>query len=234
MNDMLKRLADSSLRERHFISEASHELRNPIATIRNLAEVAEAHPGSTDDRELARTVLSEESRLESLVDDLLVLARADEHTLALARQPIDLDDLVFDEAARLRTTSTFLVDTSNVSPVKIRGDAGSLRRALRNLGDNAVRHARDRISFELSSDDATATLVVLDDGDGVPEEDRVRIFERFTRLEADRDRDSGGSGLGLSIVREIMKAHEGQVTVAGGPGGARFELHLPIATAATS
>jgi signal transduction histidine kinase len=232
MNEMLGRLADSSLRERHFISDASHELRSPITTIRNLAEVAEQHPESTDVRELARTVLTEEKRLEKLVDDLLVLARADEHTLALARQPIDLDDLVFDEAARLRNTSVLLVDTSNVSPARIRGDAGSLRRALGNLADNAVRHARSRITFELSSDGNTATVVVLDDGDGVPEQERGRIFERFTRLGTARDRDSGGSGLGLSIVTEIMKAHEGQVSVSGAPGaGARFELRLPIAEA---
>jgi signal transduction histidine kinase len=164
------------------------------------------------------------------VDDLLVLARADENTLATIRQTIDLDDLVFEEAARLRATSELRIDTTRVSPAKVEGDSSSLRRALRNVADNASRHARTRVVFEVSSEGGVAKISVLDDGPGVPKGDRLRIFERFTRLGDARDRDSGGSGLGLSIASEIMTAHDGCVTVGDGPGtGARFEMHLPAA-----
>jgi signal transduction histidine kinase len=228
MNEMLNRLSDASARQRHFISDASHELRSPLASIRHHAEVASLHPEATSLHELVQTVLEEEKRLEDLVDGLLVLARADEHSLAPARAPIDLDDLVFEEAARVRTNSTLTVDTSKVSAARILGDGSSLRRALRNVADNAMRHARSRISFEVSSSQGMASVVVLDDGDGIAAEDRGRIFERFTRLEDARDRDSGGSGLGLSIVAEIVTAHAGTVAVADGDGtGARFELRLP-------
>lgn len=230
MNEMLERLADSSVRQRRFISDASHELRSPLATIRHHAEVAVEHPEVTDLPELSSTVLTEEERLETLVDDLLVLARADEHTLAHARQPIDLDDLVLEEAARLRATSNLRIDTTKITAAKIEGDTDSLRRALRNVADNAMRHARTRIAFEVSSEGGIAKVVVLDDGAGIPKEDRMRIFERFTRLGEARDRDSGGSGLGLSIVSEIMTAHDGSVTVGDGPG-ARFELRLPAVAA---
>jgi signal transduction histidine kinase len=178
---------------------------------------------------LTAAVLVEEKRLESLVDDLIVLARADENTLVRARQPIDLDDLVFEEAARLRATSKLHIDTSKVAAARVHGDAGSLRRALRNVADNAIRHARSRVGFEVSSDGHTATVVVTDDGTGVAENDRARIFERFIRLDTARDRDSGGSGLGLAIVAEIAHAHEGSVAVRDAPGaGARFELKLPV------
>jgi signal transduction histidine kinase len=229
MNEMLARLAESSERHRQFISDASHELRSPIATIRSLAEVAAQHPDSTSLQGLTAAVLVEEKRLESLVDDLIVLARADENTLVRARQPIDLDDLVFEEAARLRATSKLHIDTSKVAAARVHGDAGSLRRALRNVADNAIRHARSRVGFEVSSDGHTATVVVTDDGTGVAENDRARIFERFIRLDTARDRDSGGSGLGLAIVAEIAHAHEGSVAVRDAPGaGARFELKLPV------
>lgn len=234
MNEMLGRLADASERHRHFISDASHELRSPVATIRSLAEVASEHPDSMSVKGLATTVLAEERRLESLVDDLLLLARADEDTLLRAREPIDLDDLVFEEAARLRATSTLRIDTSKVSAARVQGDAESLRRALRNVADNAMRHAVRRVGFEVSSDGPTATVTVVDDGMGVSREDRARIFERFIRLDTARDRESGGSGLGLSIVAEIVAAHDGSVTVGDAPGaGARFELRLPLLEAPT-
>ncbi|MEA2505857.1 MAG: hypothetical protein QOH48_475 [Actinomycetota bacterium] len=230
MNEMLQRLADSSLRQRRFISDASHELRSPLTTIRHHAEIGAEHPKITSVPEMANVILTEEQRLESLVDDLLVLARADENTLATIRQTIDLDDLVFEEAARLRATSELRIDTTRVSPAKVEGDSSSLRRALRNVADNASRHARTRVVFEVSSEGGVAKISVLDDGPGVPKGDRLRIFERFTRLGDARDRDSGGSGLGLSIASEIMTAHDGCVTVGDGPGtGARFEMHLPAA-----
>lgn len=228
MNEMLDRLSDSQRRQRRFISDASHELRSPITTIRHHAEVAAEHPGSTDIEDLAQTVLAEDARLEQLVEDLLVLARADERTLALSRRPIDLDDLALEEATRLNATTQLEIDISGISAARVEGDVAALTQMLRNLCDNAVRHALAVVRLEVFQMDGKAMLVVSDDGKGVPEEERRHIFERFTRLEEARDRDSGGSGLGLAITEAIVEAHGGSISVTDAPGGgARFEIILP-------
>ncbi len=228
MNRMLGRLEHAQARQRRFVSDASHELRSPVASIRQHAEVALAHPDRTTTRELAETVLAEDLRVQRLVEDLLLLARVDEHTLALRRRPVDLDDLVFDEARRLRDASGVRVDTTAVSAGRVDGDAAVLRRVLRNLGDNAARHTRSRISFALAEHDSVVVMAVDDDGPGIPEAERERVLERFVRLDAARARDAGGSGLGLAIVAELVAAHGGALTVAGSPlGGARIEVSLP-------
>jgi signal transduction histidine kinase len=228
MNRMLGRLEDAQARQRRFISDASHELRSPVASIRQHAEVALAHPDAVTAAELAETVLAEDLRVQDLVDDLLLLARADEHTLHLRRRPVDLDDLVFEEARRLREVTDLAVDTAAVSAGRVEGDIAGLRRVLRNLGDNAARHARSRISFSLAERDGSVVLVVDDDGPGIPEGDRERVLERFVRLDDGRARDEGGSGLGLAIVSELTRAHGGTVSLADSPlGGARVEVRLP-------
>jgi signal transduction histidine kinase len=111
------------------------------------------------------------------------------------------------------------------------GDTAGLRRVLRNLGENAARHARGQVSFALTERNATARLVVEDDGPGIPEDARDRVFERFVRLDDARARDDGGTGLGLAIVAEVIAASGGTVSVADGRrlGGARIEVVLPIA-----
>ncbi|MGH9267765.1 MAG: sensor histidine kinase, partial [Acidimicrobiales bacterium] len=228
MNRMLGRLERAQARHRRFISDVSHELRSPVASIRQHAEVALAHPERTSTSELAETVLAENHRLQGLVDDLLLLARADEHTLGLRRNPVDLDDLVFAEARRLRGTTDLRIDTTEVSAGRVEGDATGLARVLRNLGDNAARHARSRVSFGVTEGDAAVVLTVDDDGLGIPGAARERVFERFVRLDDARDRDHGGSGLGLAIVAELVRAHGGTVTIAdSGLGGARIEIVLP-------
>jgi signal transduction histidine kinase len=228
MNRMLGRLQRAHQRQRRFVADASHELRSPVASIRQHAEVALAHPGRTTTAELAATVLAEDLRIERLVEDLLLLARADEHALPARRRQVDLDDLVFDEARRLRDATCLRIEVGEVSAGRVDGDAEGLRRVLRNLGDNAARHASSRISFALGERDGTAVLVVDDDGPGIPEADRERVLERFVRLDDARARDAGGSGLGLAIVAELVAAHGGTVALAGGPlGGARVEVSLP-------
>jgi signal transduction histidine kinase len=228
MNRMLGRLEQAQARQRRLVSDASHELRSPVATIRQHAEVALAHPGRTTTSELASTVLAEDLRLQRLTEDLLLLTRADEQSLALRRRPVDLDDLVFEEAKRLREATGLRVDTSAVSAGRVAGDAAGLRRVLRNLGDNASRHARERLALSVAERDATVVLAVEDDGSGIPEADRERVFERFVRLDGARARDDGGSGLGLAIVAELVAAHGGTVVAAAGPlGGARVEVTLP-------
>jgi len=228
MNRMLGRLERAQVRQRRFVSDASHELRSPVAAIRQHAEVALAHPDRTTTGELAETVLAEGLRVQQLVEDLLLLARADEHTLRLQRRPVDLDDLVFDEARRLREVTDLRVDTTAVSAGRVVGDSAELRRMLRNLGDNAARHTRGRISFALAEHNGVVVLAVDDDGPGIPEADRERVLERFVRLDDARARDAGGSGLGLAIVAELVAAHGGTLAIADSSlGGARVELNFP-------
>lgn len=228
MNRMLARLEEGQRRQRRFVSDASHELRSPIASIRQHAEVALSHPGQTDLLELAEVVLQEDARLQGLVEDLLLLSRIDEGTAQLRFAPVDLDDLVFEEAARLRSSTGLTVDVGGVSAGRVRGDRGRLERLVRNLTDNAGRHARSAIALSLAERDGEVVFAVDDDGRGVDAGQREHIFDRFMRLDEARDRDTGGSGLGLSIVREIAALHRGTVVVGDAAlGGARFEVHIP-------
>ena len=228
MNRMLDRLEAAQEKQRRFTSDASHELRSPVAAIRQHAEVALAHPEHTSVPELARTVLNENLRVQRLVEDLLFLARADEHSLRLANEPLDLDDLVFAEARKLRQTTTLRVDTTAVSAGRIVGDIAGLRRVLGNLGDNAARHASSTITFSLAQTPAGVQLTVDDDGHGIPAEERERVLQRFVRLDSARERDAGGSGLGLAIVAELISAHNGTLKVESNPaGGARLRLTFP-------
>ena len=228
MNRMLDRLERARTRERRFVADASHELRSPIAAIRQHAEVALEHPSYADG--LARTARAESLRMEALVEDLLLLAQADEHTLALRRRPVDLDDLVFDEVRRLRAATALTIDSGAVSAARVNGDPATLRRMLRNLGDNATRHARERVAFALAERNGHAELCVDDDGPGVPTVEWTRVFERFVRLDNARARATGGSGLGLAIVAEIVAAHGGRAAVTDSSlGGARVMVRLPLA-----
>lgn len=228
MNRMLARLEAGRLRERRFVSDASHELRSPVATIRQHAEVALSHPEQTSTEELAETVLDEDSRLQRLVEDLLLLTRIDEGTLELPAQPVDLDDLMFEEAARLRGATELKIDVGAVSAGRVRGDREKLGRLIRNLTENAARHARTTIALSLAERNGEVVLGVDDDGAGIDEAEREHIFDRFVRLDEARDRDSGGSGLGLAIVREVAAFHGGTVTmVESGLGGTGFEVRLP-------
>ncbi|MEP7159453.1 MAG: HAMP domain-containing sensor histidine kinase, partial [Chloroflexota bacterium] len=206
-------------------------LRSPLAAIRQHAEVAAAHPDQQSAAELGRAVLDEETRLQQLVEDLVLLARSDEGA-ATARDEVDLDDFVFEEVRRLRAVPGTEFDTAQVSAGRVRGDRAALRRMVGNLLDNAARHARSKVSVSLMTTAAKKIVLrVDDDGPGVPEAERARIFERFVRLDAARSRDDGGSGLGLAIVAEVVAAHGGRVGALDSPsGGARFEVVLPASS----
>ena len=228
MNRMLARLDDSQRSQRRFISDASHELKSPLASLRQYAEVARDYPGRISEADLADAVLDESGRLERLVGNLLILARADEQSLGLAATELDLDDLVLAEASRLRASTTLTVDSSAVAAVRVAGDHGLLAQVARNLADNAARHAASTVRFSLVAAER-AVLVVEDDGTGIDPADRERVFERFVRLDEARGRDAGGTGLGLAIVRELVAAHGGTVAVDSSPlGGARFTVALPL------
>jgi signal transduction histidine kinase len=228
MNRMLDRLEQSQQQQRQFVSDASHELRSPIASIRQHAEVALAHPQHSDLGDLASTVLAEDLRLQRIVDDLLLLARADENQLRPTPVEVDLDDVVLAQAQTLRTDSGLVVSTADVHAARVSGDVALLTRLVDNLGSNARRHARGRVVVTLDERDCEVVLRIDDDGAGIPVGDRERVLERFVRLDDARARDAGGSGLGLAIVDEIARAHGGSVQIGEAEiGGARIEVHLP-------
>lgn len=236
LNDMLARLEEASARQRTFVADAAHELRSPIAAMRTELEVALAHPDQVDPHETAREALHEVGRMGRLVDDLLVLARADDRRHRPAHTEFDLRDCASAEAARAvssragvgeNTLRNVTVGVAEGAPVQVTGDRASLERAVRNLLENAVRHARTRVRVDVQRFAHEAELTVEDDGPGVPVADRDRIFDRFARLDDARARDDGGTGLGLAIVREIARAHDGTVRVEDARPGARFVLRLP-------
>jgi signal transduction histidine kinase len=226
MNRMLERLERSHDRRRRFVSDAAHELRSPVAAIRQQAEVAAEHPTTTSVEELARVVLEEDDRLQRLVEDLLLLARIDERSPDV--EEVDLDDLVLAEADRLRSTSSIVVDTRGVSAARVRGERASLERVVRNLLENAATHARARAAVGIAQLDGHVVLAVEDDGPGIEPEDRERALERFVRLDGARDRKTGGAGLGLSIVRDVTRAHGGSVALGESSlGGLLVRIELP-------
>ena len=230
MNAMLERLQRSAERQRRFVSDASHELRSPLASTRTTLEVAMTHPETTTLEATAADALAETGRMERLITDLLFLARGDEGLLMTNPGPVDVDDLVEHEVIRVRSRGRVTVDSSGLSAGRVWGVTGHLEQVVRNLLENAERHARAAVSVSLSADGSTVVLMVIDDGPGVPPQDRERIFDRFVRLDDARARDRGGAGLGLAITKEIVAAHGGAIDVDDAPGGgARFVVRLSSA-----
>jgi two-component system OmpR family sensor kinase len=227
MNAMLSRLQAGQEAQRRFVGDASHELRSPLTTITAALELARDHPETLDAEVVGGVLLPEAERMHRLVADLLLLASADERGLPLQVVDVDLDDLVDAEIARTRAGGLDVV--AAVHPVRVRGDAARLARVVRNLTDNAVRHAHGRIWASCCTDGGWAVLTVGDDGPGIPAVERDRVLERFVRLDAGRARSEGGSGLGLAIVVEIVTAHGGTVVVGeSAAGGAEVGVRLPL------
>lgn len=239
MNAMLDRLESASVRQQQFVADASHELRSPVAAIRTELEVAQRSAGPDDWPDVVDHLLREEARLEATISDLLVLASLDESAPVPDATPVDLTGLVADEVERVRRRlgdgdPTVVLGgvgaVAGASAITVPGSAVQVARAVGNLVDNAVRHATTDVVVTVGLVGDVATVTVDDDGPGIPEVDRERVFERFTRLDAHRARqgDTGGAGLGLSLVRRILERHGGTVAVDDAPaGGARFVLTLP-------
>jgi signal transduction histidine kinase len=226
MNRMLARLEDSRVRQQQFVADASHELRSPLASIRQAAEITRSHPGALPDGELAEAVLEESARMQRLVEQLLLLTRADGGAATPAHRDVDLDDLALAEARRI-ARSGLVVETSGVGAARVRGDKTALAQVVRNLVDNAARHAATTVAVAVRETPDSVELLVEDDGTGIPEEHRNHVFERFARLDEARARDAGGSGLGLAIVKEIVTAHGGTVSISSSAlGGARFLIRF--------
>ncbi|MEV7448630.1 sensor histidine kinase [Streptomyces nigra] len=218
-NETLAALESSVERQRRFVADASHELRSPIASLRTQLEVGAAHPELLDlDGAVTDTV-----RLQTLAADLLLLARLD-----AGERP---GDARFDLGALAREHAEGRAGvTVTADEVPVAGSRAQVGRVLTNLLDNARRHARSAVTVGVRAEGEWALVAVADDGDGVPEADRERIFERFVRLDEARSRDDGGAGLGLAIARDVAVRHGGTLTVGRAPaGGALFELRLPRA-----
>ena len=224
MNRMLGRLEQAQDRQRRFVADVSHDLRSPLTAQRAQLEVALAHPGSVDQEQLHRDLLAHVDEMDALVSDLLFVVTDDERPRT--RQPLDLEDIVLEEATRARRLGGPVVDTSQVSAAPVVGDAGELRRLVRNLLENAVAHAHRRIELRASSDAVRVSVDVADDGPGVPLGEEEAVFERFHRGDAARSRR--GTGLGLSIARTIAERHGGTLALVRDEGlGAHFRLTLP-------
>ena len=212
-------------RQRRFVFDASHDLRNPITGLLTELEVAIAEPDS-DLHQILRKLLLDAERLNDIVNDLLELARLDSAPPA-PTEPVDLTHLVIDELER--RTLTVAVVTRLERQVVVNASRIRLARLLGNLVNNAERHTSTVIEISVTGDPPDAVLEVIDDGPGIAPADRERIFERLFRLDDACRRDPGGSGLGLPIAREIAHAYGGRLYAADHPTGARFVLRLPLA-----
>ena len=227
INDMLTRLEASARRQESFVADAAHELRSPIAGLQARLETTLGTPLDTEDEQHTRDLLRETVRMGRLVDHLLLLARSDAGTISTPPVPVDMDEVVRESLATIETVVPIKVD--GVEPVQVQGQSSLLEHVVRNLLENAERYAEDSIEVSLRSDGSNAVLTVDDDGAGIPEDRRDDVINRFVRVDASRDRGTGGAGLGLAIVHEIVGVHGGELVILDSPlGGARVQVILPL------
>ncbi|GAA1129795.1 hypothetical protein GCM10009579_16720 [Streptomyces javensis] len=232
INTTLQRLDNAAAQQRRFVADAAHELRSPLTTLLASLEVALAYPERTDWPAAATTAARQTRRLQALAEDLLLLARLDTRTPIAVPETVDLTAL----ASRLTeqyplTERPLTLTCDSTAPAHAHGNPDEYERLLRNLIDNAARHAAHRIQITVRNQDDWVVLAVHDDGPGVPTEDAERIFERFVRLDDARSRDHGGTGLGLAIARDLAHRHRGTLTLTPRTLGACFQLRLPRAPA---
>ncbi len=239
MNGMLERLERGGERQRQFSADASHELRSPLSTVRTAAEMLRRKPETARVECLAEDIVAESDRMNLLIGNLLELSRLDENRTSSIEEELELAQVLRHELRE--ELADGLVQFQAPQELAMSGSPTQLRRLIRNLVDNAMRHANDQVSVTLETatlargwssieQEQPATAIVLsveDDGTGIPVRSRDRIFERFARLDHARDRDSGGTGLGLSLVKAIVEYHDGEIVVDDSPmGGARFAVTM--------
>lgn len=218
MNEMLDRLDVSQRSLRQFTADASHELKSPVANVRAIVDTAEIDDPRWE--EVGNRLGAETDRLRDLVDNLLFLAsHADTSAPVTSMSIVHVDDLLFDEAEVLSATSSLAIDIGGVEPAPLSGAEADLRRLVRNLADNAARHAESTVRFRCRTVAGVTLLTISDDGPGIDPSDRSRVFERFTRLDDARARDAGGSGLGLAIVGQIVDDHGATIELGDSPDG---------------
>jgi len=238
VNEMLERLESAFRRITRFTADASHELRTPVAIIRTTAEVTSARPRSSAEHEAAwQQIVAQTERTSQLIEDLLILARADSGHDRCAFEPVDLAEILRDVSAEMRILADdagLRLTTSILSLCPIKGEPDALRRILINLLDNAIKYTPPggSVDVTLQEEDLhgsrAAVVQVRDTGIGIAEEDLPHVFDRFYRTAPDRSRRTGGGGLGLSIAQSLAALHKGEITVASIPGaGSVFRLVLP-------
>ena len=225
LNHMLERLQDAADRQHLFAASASHELRSPLSAIRTELEVGLAYPDRADWPTVAGDALVEIDRLETLARDLRTLTAARSTT---GGEPCDLWTVVTDEIAHRQPARGVRYVTAGTG-ARVAIDPTSATQIVRNLFDNAERHAASMISVRLTTDSGTVTLTVANDGAPIPADMRERIFEPFTRLDEARSVDGGGSGLGLAIARTVIVAAGGALVALDDDAGATFQATVPAA-----
>jgi len=226
VNEMLSRLENAKRSQQEFVSNASHELRSPLTTLLATIDRAADHPHATNWPEVTAVIQREGRRLNSLIDDLFWLARNDEDSIVLRKEEVDLDDVLHEEADRIRQLTTLKVNTNRVGPGRVWGDPALLRRAIRNVVDNASRYAASQLDFTLRFEGAICVIEVHDDGSGVDVATAHKFFERFVREDSSRTRTSGGTGLGLTIVAEITSRHGGSAQFVPAESGSTIQLRV--------
>jgi heavy metal sensor kinase len=234
-NDTLARLDSSFEQLRRFTSDASHELRTPLTSIRSVGEVA--LQGSMDRKscqEAIGSMLEETERLTHLVDNLLTLARGDAGKTELTPHSIDLSILVGEVVEEMRILSeekNQMLSSDFESSVNVTADAATLRRAVSNVLHNAIMHTQKRGHIDVHTartKDGKASIDIIDDGPGIPEPERLRVFERFYRVDRARSRKEGGVGLGLAIARWAVEANRGTIAFLDKEGpGTHCRITLP-------
>jgi heavy metal sensor kinase len=235
LNGMIARLERSFEEIRRFTADAAHELRTPIAVLRNEAEVALRSPRQPEQyRAILEDQLEELERLSRLAERLLFLCREDAGLVPIARQPVNLREVVEDVAEHMRVVAEergVTLQAEGVAPCSIQGDEDQLRRLLFNLVDNAIKFTPEwgTVRIETTRGDAEARIVVTDSGIGIPPEHLPHVFQRFYRVDPARGADIGGTGLGLAISRSIAEAHGGSIAIESTVGvGTRVILTLPV------
>jgi len=217
MNQMLERVEAHELSLRQFTADASHELKSPLANLRALVDTADVSDSGWE--ALKPRLVDESERLRNLIDNLLFLASHSEAASNRKVGTVHLDDLLFDEAQIIAATKSISVNISEVGPAAVQGASSDLQRLVRNLADNATRHASSAVTLKAATKTSSVVLEVADDGPGIAEEDSEKVFERFTRLDEARARNDGGAGLGLAIVKQIVDDHNGTISIRQTPGG---------------
>jgi heavy metal sensor kinase len=219
-NQMVTRLENSFNQIRQFTADASHELRTPLTILKGETQVALRGPLSADEcKRVLRSRGEELERMARIVDDLLTLSRADSRAAELDFQTVDLSDLVIESCERLRSyaeAGLLSLVVEDVAPVEVRGDGVRLRQMIRNVLENAIKYTPEggEIKVRLSQEgEDCCKLTIADTGIGIPADSLPRIFDRFYRVDKARSRERGGSGLGLSIVKWVVEAHEGTISV---------------------
>ena len=235
-NSMSERLEQLDNSRNQFVSNASHELKTPLSTMKIMIETLmyqdPLDPGMT--KEFLGDVNSEIDRLNSIVTDLLTLVNIDSGTMKLKRENIDLSALLQEQVRRLSPLARengIEMDCSASTPVMISGDLLKLQQVIYNVIDNAIKYTPrgGEVHTGVSKSGKMAVLRIADTGEGIPPEDLPHIFDRFYRVDKARSRETGGTGLGLSIVKQIVLLHGGTIVPESTVGqGTTFTIQLPI------